>query len=89
MTSAPRGNMREQKDTLHYIPFEKGLKTLLKNPEIYDEVSTMAMVYYVFFSLHRHRSFSRTCSWITICDFCDLKVITCSGLALMHCNYVF
>jgi len=43
MTSAPRGNMHEQKDTFQYIPFEIGLKTLLKDPE----VSTVAVVYYV------------------------------------------
>lgn len=38
MTSAPRGLMHEQKDTFQYVPLVMGLKCLLKNNEIYDEV---------------------------------------------------
>lgn len=43
MTSAPRGLMHEQKDTFQYVPLVMGLKCLLKNNEIYDEVRNKAV----------------------------------------------
>lgn len=38
MTSTPRGLMHKQQDTFQYIPLIDGLKCLLRNKEIYDEV---------------------------------------------------
>ena len=39
LTSAPRGTIREQKDTFQYVPLQEGLKALLKNQHVFDEVS--------------------------------------------------
>ena len=44
MISTPRGAMHEKKDTFQYIPLEKGLKALLKNKEICDEVSEVISI---------------------------------------------
>ena len=38
MTSGPRGQMHEHKDSFQYIPLDRGLKALLKNNELCDEV---------------------------------------------------
>ena len=38
MTSNPRGQMHEQKDTFQYVPLHKGLKALLRNQYISNEV---------------------------------------------------
>ncbi len=39
LTSAPRGTLHEHKDTFQYIPLQDGLKALLKNQQVFDEVS--------------------------------------------------
>ena len=39
ITSAPKGAMHEHKDTFQYVPLEKGLKALLQNQQLRDEVS--------------------------------------------------
>lgn len=38
LTSEPRGTIREQ-DTFQYVPLQEGLKALLKNQHVFDEVS--------------------------------------------------
>ena len=38
MTSAPRGQMHDQKDSFQYIPLERGLKALLRNQEFSNQV---------------------------------------------------
>lgn len=40
MRNDPRGTLREHKDTFQYVPLERGLRALLKNQSIRDEVST-------------------------------------------------
>lgn len=39
LTSAQRGTLREHKDTFQYVPLLEGLKALLKNEYVFDEVS--------------------------------------------------